>query len=396
MSGMRGGKRFLGGLIVWVALAAAAPALAAAGSISGTVTAEGGGPLQGVEVCPTPTFAMEIPCGETGPDGAYALTGLPGGDYKIRFSGQRDNLRYVDEFYEDERYSFEADLFHLGETENRTLDAQLAEGGSISGTVSDETTGQPIAGIWACAIDSQGIPPRCSLSDADGDYVLNGIPSGVYSVEYEGGNRVNYLREFYEDAEAWAEATDVTVTAPVTTSGIDAELSPGGEIFGHVVDPRTGGPSRGVFVCANEVEPGEYQACDTTDPAGDYILRSLPTGSYLVAFGLEYFPWGMGADQWWKGAATAAEADPIVIAPPQTVTGIDGQATSPFWPQEPTGPSAGGGIVVPAAPSSQPIIDKRKLPNCKKGFRRKWVKGKRRCVRKHKPRKHRQRQQKGR
>jgi hypothetical protein len=382
---VRGVKRFCGSLTGWVALVALAPALASAGSISGTVTAEGGGPLQGVEVCPTPSFAFETVCALTGPGGAYSLTGLPGGAYKIRFSGQPGNLRYVDEFYDDKRYSWEADLIQLGESENATLDVSLAEGGSIDGRVTDEDSGQPIAGIWACAVDSQGIPPRCALTDANGDYILNGIPSGVYSVEYEGGNRVNYLREYYEDAETWAEATDVTVTAPATTDGIDAELSRGGEIFGSVRDPHTGGPSRGVFVCAMELEPGEYQACDTTDSAGAYTLRSLPASSYLVAFGLEYHPWGVSADQWWEGAATAAEADPLIIEPPLAHTGINGWARSPFWPQElpPESPAVPPSVSVTPPPS---LALKPRPRKCKKGFHRKMVKGKKRCVRKHRPR----------
>ncbi len=393
MSEMRGGKRFLGGLIVWVALAALAPALASAGSISGTVTAEGGGPIQGVEVCATPEpEAFETACAETNAAGQYAVGNLPGWNYRLRFSGERNNLKYVSEWHENARYYWEMDLIHLDVLQDATIDAQLAEGGSIAGTLTDEVTKQPVAGIRACAIDEQGMEPRCALSDANGDYVLNGVPSGTYSVEYRGENRVNYLREFYEDAETWAEATDVLVTVPATTPDIDAELAAGGEILGNVTDPDTGAPARGVFVCAEEQDPGEYQECDWTDPAGNYGLRGLPAGTYLVAFNLEYYPWGVGAEQWWQGADTAAEATPIVITPPATHTGIDGQATSPFWPQEPKDPNAGGGVVTPPPP---PVARPKPKP-CKKGFHRKKVKGKKRCVRKHKPRKHQQRQQKGR
>jgi hypothetical protein len=133
------------------------------------------------------------------------------------------------------------------------------------------------------------------------------------------------------------------------------------------------------------LEPGEYQACDTTDSSGDYILRSLPASSYLVAFGLEYHPWGVGADQWWEGAATAAEADPLVITPPQAHTGINGWATSPFWPQELPPESPAGPASVSVAPPP-PLELKPRPRKCRKGFHRKLVKGKKRCVRKHRPR----------
>jgi hypothetical protein len=318
--------RLFGGIATWLAPAALVPALAAAGSISGTVTAEGGGPLQGVEVCPTPQpYTFETTCVETGPAGTYKLDGLPGGSYLVHFSTQQNNLRYVSEFYDNERYNWEADLFPLGASENATLDVALAEGGSIGGTVTDEETEGPIAGIWTCAIDSQGIPVRCDLSDANGDYLLNGLPTGAYSVEYEGGNNVNYLREFYEDAATWAAATDVNVTAPATTSGIDAKLARGAEILGRVTHINTGAPLEGVMVCASQPEPAEYEACDWTTAAGNYALRSLPAGTYLVEFGIEFLPSGRTAGQWWNGASSAAEADPIVIAPPETRSGIDGQ-----------------------------------------------------------------------
>jgi hypothetical protein len=383
---MRGGKRFLRGLAAWFTLAAITPALAAAATVSGTVSDEvTHAGIADVDACfrPEPeTFETE--CDETDPTGHYEVGGLPKGSYVVRFSADRNNLQYVSEYFDDAQDYFEMDLFNLG-AGDATISAELAEGGAIAGTISDETTGLPASGVRACAMDSQGFWPRCDDSDANGDYFLNGVPSGIYKVEYEGGNRVNYLHEFYEDAAARAAATDVAVTAPTTTSDIDAELTPGAEILGHVTDIRTGAPAADIMVCALEPEPGEYQACDWTDSAGGYAMRSLPAGTYLVAFELEYFPWGVGADQWWRGAATAAEADSIAIAPPETRTGIDGQVTSPYWPQ---GLDPAGGIVIPRPP---PSGSKPRPKKCKKGFHRKVVHGKRRCVRKQRRRQQRRR-----
>jgi len=381
---MRGGTRFLVALMVSFALAAITPTLAAAATVSGTVGDESThAGIAGVDACfrPQPE-AFEARCDETDSAGHYEVTDLPEGKYAVHFSADRNNLKYVSEYYDNASDYFEMDLFTLGSA-NATIDAELAQGGSIAGTLTDEASGLPVAGVRACAMDSHGFWPRCVDSAADGAYRLNGIPSGVYSVEYEGGNRVNYLHEFYEDAETWAAATDVTVTAPALTSGIDDELAQGAEILGHVTDPGTGAPSRGVFVCANEQEPGEYQGCDTTDAEGNYAIRSLPAGTYLVAFELEYYPWGSSAKEWWQGAATMAEADPIVLTPPETRTGIDGRATSPYWPQQPPSPGTGG---QPASSPPPPPPAKKPLKKCRKGFHRKLVKGKKRCVRKHRPR----------
>ncbi len=370
--------RFSMGLVALLALAAIAPALAVAATVSGTVGDEvTHAGVAGVDACfdPRPETFEQI-CDETDSAGHYEVGGLPAGTYVVRFSAERNNLKYVSEYFDDAQDFLERDLFTLG-AGDATIDAELTEGGAIAGTISEETTGAPAAGIRACAMDSQGFWPRCVDSDANGDYRLNGIPTGTYSVENEGGNRVNYLREFYEDADTWAAATDVPVTAPATTPEIDAELAPGAEILGHVTDVKTGAPAFDVMVCAMEPEEYGYQACDWTDPAGGYAIRSLPAGTYLVAFQLEYFPWGKWADQWWQGAATAAEADPIAIAPPETRTGVDGQVTSPYWPQD---LATGGGTVNPSPPLL--VHPKPKPRKCRKGFHRKLVKGERRCVRK--------------
>jgi hypothetical protein len=376
-------RRFSGAIAIWCALALCAPALAAASSISGTVSDENTkAGIGGMEVCPTPRpYTIETECVETSASGHYELAGLPGGNYLVYFSAWRNNLKYVSEFYKDKRYSYEADLLSLGAAENATLNAELAEGGSISGTVTDENTGLPIEGIFACAIDHEGIPPRCASSDADGEYTLHGLPSGEYRVEFEGNNEVNYLRELYKDAETWAAATKVSVTAPAMTAGIDDELAPGAQILGHVSQVSTGTPLAKVFVCALEPAPGEREGCDTTDSEGNYAIRSLAAGTYLVAFELEYPPFGPpgpSALQWWDGASTEAEADPIEIAPPETRSGIDGQiAKEIFPPPSEEAPQESGS---PPPPAPAPVLPAKK---CRKGFHRKLVKGKRRCVRKH-------------
>lgn len=362
------------------ALGVALPGVASASSISGTVTAEGGGPpIQGVEVCPRPEpYSFEAGCVETGPGGEYKLDGLPGSDYILRFSADTANLKYVSEFYDDKINFFEADLFHLGSAEDRDLDVELAEGGSIGGNVTDESTGLPIAGVSACANRAEVFfPGRCAITGPTGDYQINGLPSGTYHVEYAGENRVNYLREFYEDAETVGTATDVAVTAPTLTPDIDAKLAPGAQILGHVSQIGTGTALEDVMVCANEQDPGEYQACDWTDAAGDYAIRSIPAGTYLVSFDVEYAPFSAFQifGEWWQGAPTVATAAPISIAPPETRTGIDGHLPDRYPKPKPE-------------PIQVSLIPRPQLPNppkkCKKGFHKKKVKGKVRCVRKHK------------
>jgi hypothetical protein len=366
-----------------------APAAARAASISGTVTDEStllG--IAGIDVCTNTLGGGEPGCDETDSTGAYSISGLPAGEYWLSFSAYRNNLKYVSEIYDDKEYQWEADTLTLAAGEElQGIDAQLGEGGSISGTVTDEATGEPIAGIAACAIDHEGIPQRCALTDADGTYDLHGLRSGDYDIEYEGWNRVNYLTEFYEDAATWAAATDLIVTAPETISGIDAKLARGAEILGHVSDVASGAPVTGAMVCAppESVPYGEInENCDWTDSEGNYAIRSLPAGRYQVAFDVE-FSGGPGdgpvVGQWWKEAGTRAAATVLELTPPQTVAAVDGKVSLPFYGPYPLEEQ----VPPPAAAPTQPPVQ-RPLAKCKKGFHRKLVKGKNRCVRKHRHR----------
>src|SRR5436305_6851456 len=232
----RTGRAMLAVIAAAIALVALGPGSAAAATIFGTVSDEvSHAGIEGVEVCPGwQDGYLEAQCAFTDANGDYSLGDLPTGQYTLHFTGWRNNLRSVDEFYDDKASSQEANLVTLDTPEEaRRIDADLAEGGSIRGNVSDEVTEEPIAEIVACAWKIGGETQRCDLSDSSGDYEINGLPDGEYRVEYEGWNRVNYQREFYEDAE-FSDATMVSVVAPMTTPGIDAKLDKGVEILGHV------------------------------------------------------------------------------------------------------------------------------------------------------------------
>ena len=374
---------FIGGF-AFMCLMGASTGSAFANSISGTVTAEGGGPIAGVEVCPWPVpYEFETDCVETDADGHYSYPNLPAAAYRISFSVYQDNLNYVNEYYDDTIAYGEADLFHLGGGEDATVDAELAEGASISGRVLDETNDQPIEGLWVCAWAEW--VSRCGPTDAAGDYIVNGLPSGDYIVEFRAENIVNYLLEYYDDTDDFGLSTHVEVTAPAVTPGIDAKLAPGAEILGRVTVTGTGEPVRRELVCAEEpgFEGWQQAGCDWTDDAGEYAIRGLPAGTYIVSFGLEFAPESGGVllrGEWWHGAPSREEAEPITIAPPETRSGIDGHLPDPFASPEP-------GLELssspPPAASTLPLVIKAPPKKCKQGSRRKFVKGKKRCVRKH-------------
>jgi Carboxypeptidase regulatory-like domain len=166
--------------------------------------------------------------------------------------------------------------------------------------------------------------------------------------------------------------TAVTAAAPAV-----ADPDPGVQISGRVTETGTGSPLENVKVCAEEVAPGEGEACVTTDAEGDYGISGLPAGTYLVAFGVEVPSSGeRTVAQWWDGASSPEAATPLAVVAPQIFTGIDGQVGKSPPPPEPA--SGGGTIIVPgpeatAPPELSPL-------RCKKGYRWQKIGGVKRCV----------------
>ena len=148
-------------------------------------------------------------------------------------------------------------------------------------------SGSPIAGqtgstyVVQSADAGHTISCQVTAGNSGGEYTISGLPSGSYKVEasvFEG----NYLSQWYNGKSLEGEATPVSVTAPGTTSGINAVLSPGGQITGRVTAVGGGVALANIDVCAEDVKVGG--GCATTNSGGEYTIQSLPSGAYDVEF----------------------------------------------------------------------------------------------------------------
>lgn len=378
MGRVRGLKVVLG-LAVASATMATAPA-AMAVSISGTVTdAVSHAPIAGVQVCADPApFASEPRCSETDGAGAYTIDSLAGNSYSVQFSGSLHDLNYVRQYY-DGKDSGPGDVVTVGATEARTgINAEMHEGGLIVGTATDAVSLGPVAGMLVCSFAREGPPVAggCDHTAANGTYSIVGLPTDEYEVEFLSEDEVNYLDQYWPEGDGWADAELVSVTAGATTSGIDVALKPGVEISGTVREAGTGQSLAGIGVtllhAGNEQREG-WPA--VTDSSGHYVFRGRPAGTYVVAFSrpLQWFE----TDDWfstrfYKDATSFAAATRLVVAPPEILTGIDGEVVY-------EGPSRER-VQVILTPAQPPITSPGQPRRCRKGFRKRRVKGKVRCV----------------
>jgi 5-hydroxyisourate hydrolase-like protein (transthyretin family) len=215
-------------------------ALNRGGQITGQVTAaDGGALLQGVSISVYDSNGDWAGSATTNASGVYTTSGLTTGNYRVQFRTQSApgvTEDYVDEYYNDKSSLATANAVPVT-APNLTsgINAVLARGGKISGQVTATDTGGPLSGIRVSAYDSSGREVRYDYTDSSGNYAISGLPTGNYRVRFYGvcvyfsdsRTTKTYFGEYYNDKLSLATADSVAVTAPNTTSGINAVLAGG-------------------------------------------------------------------------------------------------------------------------------------------------------------------------
>ena len=373
-------------LFVWAALLF--PAAASAGTVTGSVTPVGS--AQEVEVCAVENQPSEL-CTEAGTDGTYVLEGVPLGAVRIEFVPSYRS-RLLTQYYDHQSRLSEATTFFLTKEEPTAsgIDAELFEGGVIEGTVTAAGSGIPLGEVEVCAVSaSLSNVKRCGESDGSGTYELHSLPTGAYRVTFRGqGGSAGYQPQYYNHEQELLHADFVFVSPGETIPNIDAALERGAEIDGTVSDAG-GLPQPGIAVCLFEAAAAAADRCTYTGKAGSYSFRGLPSGTYEVGFSLEPPEAGLEAgiesdgyeSQYFYGAGGRAGARTISVFAPALVSAVDAHLLVP--PQlSPVPPPT---VISPIVVAPPVIAEPKPARRCRKGFRKKKVKGKVRCVRVHKP-----------
>ncbi len=405
-------------------------------SISGTVTdAADGAAAPLVRVCARNAANGRIDrCDQTDTEGRYAIVGLAAGEYVVRFSPGylsgsvgTPNRNYVAQYFDGKATLAEAEPVTVRKGAGSAgIDAAMHEGGKVSGRVTAASGGTPVVSAEVCAhVGSKPDGEHCASTGVDGEYVLEGLATGSYTISF-GPTFYPFAPSNY----APQIAEGVSVAAEATHEHVDAALPTGGQISGHVTDASTGQGIGGVTVCAwqsgREEEEGEGAVpCGSTNSHGDYTVSRLATGSYKVEFSDLLYPYedeedplGSGEPtaeetyvrQFWNAGAGAGSAAAVAVTEGSTTGGIDaslvpvGGTSGAVGSEEAGGGGSGestGGDGGPSAaapsgatsaggvPTGRSLARKvRRHLKCRKGFAKKKVKGKVRCVRK-RHRKHR-------
>lgn len=246
-------------------------------------------------------------------------------------------------------------------TDEPTAVPTPGEVAAITGMVTDEATGDPLANIKVCALphwdwawphpepcsarlggcypgstsstfpspdhDSPNLPPEwaltlpCTVTDEAGNYTLYDLPPHDYLVAFWDSSG-DYIHQFYDNQPTLFTADPVTVTAESPVE-LAAALSQGGQISGTIwtTDDE---PLPGVIVELYRQTPSGWQwagIAETTE-AGQYAIGGLTAGTYRVRASGR-LPQVEQFEQFYQQATSLDEATDIVLTAGQTETAID-------------------------------------------------------------------------
>jgi hypothetical protein len=290
--------------------------LHAGGTIAGVVQDGAGGAVGGIEVSVYSAGGLapeEVGSTVTAADGSYSVGGLASGDYLVRFANAFEPaVSWVTQFYSGQATL--ATATPVAVTEGSTasgVDAALASGGTISGTVSDSSSA-PVVGVRVEVLDSGGHYVSSAVSEAGGSWSVGNLAAGSYLVRFVPAGE-NLLGEYYPASATQAGAHAVTVAAGVATAGIDAQLPAGSEISGT--------DSLGFSSVTVLDTSGNRVTSVQANGGGEYEVLGLPAGSYVVRF--EPLSYQNYLPQYYNAASTFASATAVSTSPAAPATGID-------------------------------------------------------------------------
>lgn len=337
------------------------------GSIEGKVTdASTSKPIEKAVVCAYNVEHKAVEkCEFTKSGGEYVISGVPVGEYKFVFFADFGTLNYITQFYNDKP------TLELATKETVTsgspltgIDAEMQVGAQIEGTVTDASTHAPIEGVEVCVLEKEEeeeelLEVNCADTNASGQYSVEGLPSGEYKVEFF-AEYLHYVNQFYEDKSSFEQAKPVKVVAPEgNKTGIDAELvSTTTLVPGSIGAPQLSGTPA----------PGDTLFCSTgswTNSPTSYSYKWLRDGAPVA---------GQTSSTYAVQSTDLGEAFSCQV----TALNSYGQQTA-----------TSNILLVPAAsPPPEPVPVAKQPLKCKKGFKKKQVHGKAKCVKVKKHKKH--------
>ena len=317
------------------------------GTISGVVTFEPGFPVPAVCVYADKPGAAGYWSGfaRVTPDGPYKMKGLETGDYKLEFRGCGESDNVARQFYPGKATYTEAVPVSVTQGfDTPGINAHLAPGGSISGTVIPTDAPAEVCGMSVKAYDSDG--NLWGSYNTSGfvytpvDYKIDQLITGSYRLYFEQGCLAVWsmdpfwVSEYFNNQSSLAKATPVHVTEGSTTSQVSAVLGFEGTITGMITDAE-GGPLENICVQAFD-QNGPAGILAHTDSAGQYSLNALYGGNFKLKFSdCENTNESIVTPEFYDDKSTLEEATPVSVVTGRATPEINAELVTEDRPLPP-------------------------------------------------------------
>jgi hypothetical protein len=251
----------------------------------------------------------------TDADGTWTIDGLYPASYKVAFGATWSAWAFGKTDWAS------ADTIATVAGASVRVDDTLFLPASISGTIRDESTGEPVDGV---CISLEPVDPNSGggwsggCTDASGTYRADDVTPGDYRLLFN-DPQGRYAAEYYDNTTDPASATIVSVTRGAQISGIDAALTPGAVLTGRVLNAATNQPIAGVCAEAFAGRSGGrilYQQQQCSEADGRWRLSALAPGDTTV----HLFLFEPQVDVWAYNSTTQAKATVFELTAGTTTT----------------------------------------------------------------------------
>ena len=274
-------------------------------TIAGTITGPGGTPLTEGYVVAYPYSASgkainSSGSGTIGAGGHYVVTGLPPGEYVIKAEpGMGSTL--LSEYYNNAYAPSAGTPITVAASQDVTgYNVQLAEGGSISGTVSGQGAGV-LSGV---KVEASRVHPQfdyvyvvqSATTNASGLYTLSKLEPGDYWIRYSAFG-TSWAAEYNVNALGINDATSIPLAVSQVRTGVNATLVAGSTISGTITKVVGGAGMAGHASAQRLDSDGTWERVTsaTANASGQYSVSGLAAGTYRVvvegdtsAYAMEY------------------------------------------------------------------------------------------------------------
>lgn len=202
-----------------------------------------------------------------GRTGAFTVRGMPPGRYLIEAWDCSARSSFAPRWAGGANRPSAAQPVRLVAGRERHVEFDLRRAATISGEVTVPPGASP-RGV--CIFAYNAVEFAEEAASASGRYLLGGLGSGSYDVEFFGCGRASN--------EVGVLTRNLLLQTGRQTTGVDATLTPGGTVTGALESPG-GGPVAASCVYAVAANPDLVSGSAISTPEGAFVLRGVPPGT---------------------------------------------------------------------------------------------------------------------